>query len=94
MAKRVKRKKTVRKKRVVDVPKAEPMTPAIKVLVPRTDRLVAINSLAQTVSKLADALCRVPIVHVTGCIIKTSDIGINIGFQDEPLEELRGSDHG
>ncbi len=94
MAKRVKRKKLAKRKHTAKAPKVEPRTPSIKVLVPRTDRLIAINALAQTVSKLADALCQVPIVHITGCTVTSSGIGINIGFEDNPLEELGGRRNG
>ena len=91
MVKRAKCKKTARKKQAA---KPTPELQSIRVLVPRTDRLVAINALAQTVSKLADALCQVPIVHITGCRVTSSGIGINIGFEDKPLEELGGRRNG
>ncbi|GAG66386.1 unnamed protein product [marine sediment metagenome] len=59
----------------------------ITVTVPKTDRIYAINKLANAIDTLASALLITPTVSIIGNTIMSSDVGMNVDFREEECDE-------
>jgi len=61
--------------------------PTITVLVPKEDRLIAINNLSAAIFELAKAINIAPSVNINGCTISTNGIGISVdNLKDNDIE--------
>lgn len=58
--------------------KNEEKVPAITVLVPKENRLIAINNLSAAILELAKAMNIAPSVNIINCAISTKGTGISI----------------